>query len=219
MTSKLQLNAALVSALLLGALSTAPAMAADPALRYAFSPFASYAMGGNFQEQDGDLEFEVESSAAYGFTLNGPAGKNWPDGLWEFLYTHQGTEVDTQGSFVGNSLVDIDIDYYQFGGVYFFEGDRTRPFIGMTLGMSRFDPRPDEFSAEEFFAASLGGGVQLNATGRLGVRLEGRVYTTFIDSNSTIFCASDFGAASCLIVVDSSALVQWEARAGLVFRF
>ena len=197
----------------------ATADAAERAGRFEITPFASYLMGGNFNEQDGDLEFDLESAGAFGFTLNGPAGRNWSDGQWEFLYAHQGTDVDTQGAFLGGSLVDIDIDYYQFGGVYLFEGESVKPFIGMTLGLSRFDPRPGEFSAEEFFAASLGGGVKLNAKGRVGVRLEGRVYTSFIDSNSSIFCESDFGAGGCLIVVDSSTLVQWEARAGIVFRF
>ena len=197
----------------------ATADAAEPAGRFELTPFASYLMGGDFKEQDGDLEFDLESAGAFGFTLNGPAGRSWPDGQWELLYTHQGTEVDTRGTFGGSSLVDIDVDYVQFGGIYLFEGESVKPFIGMTLGFSRFDPQPGEFGAEEFFAASLGGGVKLNAKGRVGVRLEGRVYTSFIDSNSSIFCESDFGAANCLIVVDSSMLVQWEARAGVVFRF
>ena len=209
----------IIIATLIACMGIATADAAEPPGRFEFTPFASYVMGGDFDEQDGDLEFDLESAGAFGFTLNGPAGASWPDGQWEFLYTHQGTEVDTRGTFGGGSLVDIDIDYVQFGGVYLFEGESVKPFIGMTLGLSRFDPRPGEFSAEEFFAASLGGGVKLNADGRVGVRLEGRVYTSFIDSNSSIFCESDFGAANCLIIVDSSTLVQWEARVGVVFRF
>lgn len=202
-------------------ISALPVHAAAPTTSYRFeiTPFAAYLMGGNFQEQDGDIEFDLESSGAFGFTLNGPAGKSWPDGSWEFLYTHQATEVDTQGSFIADPLVDIDIDYYQFGGMHMLDRDNVRPFIGMALGMARFDPRPGEYRAEDFFSASLGGGVLLNANKRFGLRLEARAYATFIDSNSEIFCESDFGAASCLIVVDSSTLLQWEARAGLVFRF
>ena len=59
----------------------------------------------------------------------------------------------------------------------------------------------------------------LNATGRLGARLEGRVFSTFVDSESSFFCSSAGGAGACLIQLDGTVLTQWEARAGLVFRF
>jgi hypothetical protein len=65
----------------------------------------------------------------------------------------------------------------------------------------------------------LGGGVQLNATKRLGFRLEARAFTTFVEDDSNIFCASSEGGGTCLLRVDARTLTQWEARAGLVFRF
>ena len=113
----------------------------------------------------------------------------------------------------------LDVEYYQFGGTYLFDSDVARPFIALTIGMSRFDPQPAEFSAESFFSASFGGGVQLNPEGRFGVRLEGRVYTSLIDDNSRIFCGSDGGVGGCLIELDGTLLTHWEARAGFVFRF
>jgi hypothetical protein len=72
---------------------------------------------------------------------------------------------------------------------------------------------------ESFFSASIGGGVQLNATKRLGFRLEARAFTAFVEDDSNIFCISSGGAGGCLIQVDARTLTQWEARAGLVFRF
>ncbi len=100
-----------------------------------------------------------------------------------------------------------------------FDGDNTRPFLALTLGLSQFDPGIIDSNSESFFLASLGGGVQLNATKRLGVRVEARVFTTFVDDDSNIFCASTGEGGGCLIQVDAKILTQWEARAGLVFRF
>lgn len=184
--------------------------------RFEITPFAAYRVGGDFTEQNGNTVFDLDESSAYGFTVNGRVAHNTQ---WEFLYAKQDTEVDTQGLFVDDPLFDLDVEYYHGGGTYLFDGTHTRPFIAMTLGMSRFDPGPAEFDSESFFSASLGAGLQLNAGKRLGVRLEARVYTTFIGGNSEIFCASNSGTGSCLIIVDSNTLSQWEARAGLIFRF
>jgi hypothetical protein len=113
----------------------------------------------------------------------------------------------------------LDVETFHFGGTYLFDGDNTRPFIALTVGLSQFDPGITDANSESFFSVSFGGGVQLNATKRLGVRLEARAFTTFVEDDSNIFCVSSGGNGTCLIQVDARTLTQWEARAGLVFRF
>ena len=194
----------------------APAVAQEEAFRFEVTPYLGYRLGGNFDEQDGDRQFELEESDALGLMIS---GRVQPNTQWEVLYGRQSTEVDTEGLFVDDPLLDIDVDYIHFGGTYLFEGDNVRPFIALTLGVTHFDPAPGEFGSESFFSASIGGGWQMNATKRLGVRLEARAFTTFVESDSDIFCASGGGGAACLITLDSETLTQWEARAGLVFRF
>ncbi len=187
--------------------------------RFELSPFAGYRIGGDFQETDGDGELDLDDSNAFGIILNGPAGREWPDGLWEFIYARQETEASTLNLVPGDPRLDMDIEYFQFGGIYLFDRDNVRPFVAMTLGVSRFDPGTGGFDSESFFSASLGAGVQLNALQRFGLRLEVRAYTTFIDSDSAFFCYSDLGEGGCLITAKSSVLTQWEARAGVVYRF
>lgn len=189
------------------------------AYRFELTPFAGFRTGGDFEERDGDGELDVDDSGAWGIMLNGPAGSEWPDGLWEFIYARQETEANTLNLLPENPRLDMDIEYFQFGGIYLFDRDNVRPFIAMTLGVSRFDPAPGGFDSETFFSASFGAGVQLNALERIGFRLEARAYTTFIDTDSEFFCYSDLGIGGCLIQVESSVLTQWEARAGLVYRF
>ena len=193
-----------------------PAMAEDKQFKFELTPFAGYRAGGSFDEQDGDGRVELNDSASQGIMLNIKAN---PNGQFELLYARQSTDADTEGFFVGDPTIDLDVEYIQFGGTYLFDGENTRPFIALTVGMSQFDPQLLDTGSETYFSASLGGGVQLNATKRLGLRLEARVFTTFVDEDSKIFCVSDGGAGSCLITIDARTLSQWEARAGLVFRF
>ena len=184
--------------------------------QFEITPLAGYRMGGQFEEDDGSAELEIQDSNALGLVFNIRAREN---GQYEVLFGRQDTEVDTQGLFSGDPLVDMEISYYQFGGTYLFDGDKARPFIAMTFGVTNFDPQPSEYSSENYFSASFGGGVQLNSSERFGIRLEGRVYGTFLEDDSSIFCESIGGDASCLIQIDATVLTQWEARAGLVYRF
>jgi hypothetical protein len=192
------------------------ATAQDGPFRIELTPYAAYRVGGQFEEQDGDGEFELEDSAAHGLILNIRATANTQ---WELLYSSQDTEIGTQSLFAGDPVLDVDVEYFHFGGTYLFEGEAVRPFFAMTAGLSRFDPQGPNLSAESDFSASIGGGLQLRATERLGIRLEARAFTTFVDSDSDIFCLSAGGAAACAVRVEGTTLTQLEARAGMVFRF
>jgi len=188
----------------------------NESFRFEITPYAAYRMGGSFDEKDGSGRVELNDSGAEGILFNIEANAN---GQYELLYARQRTDADTQGFLVNDPTIDMDIEHFHFGGTYLFDGDNMRPFIALTLGVSRFDPELPGSESESFFSASFGGGVQLNASRRLGVRLEARAFTTFVDDDSNIFCSSIDGAGACLIRVDARTLTQWEARAGLVFRF
>ncbi|MDH3806965.1 MAG: porin family protein [Gammaproteobacteria bacterium] len=193
-----------------------PAKAQDKPFKFELTPFAGYRVGGSFDEKDGDGRVELNDSNAQGIMFNIKAN---PNGQYELLYSRQSTDAATEGFLVGDPTIDMDVEHFHFGGTYLFEGDNTRPFIALTLGLTQFDPGITDSNSESFFSVSFGGGVQLNATKRLGVRLEARAFTTFVEDDSNIFCASSSGGGACLIQVDARTLTQWEARAGLVFRF
>ncbi len=205
-----------VMILVISMAQSATAAAQNQSFKFEITPFVSYLMGGSFEEKDGDGRVDLNDSNAAGFVFNIEAN---PNGQYEFLYARQSTDATTQGFFVNDPTIDLDVEYFQFGGTYLFDGNRTRPFIALTLGVTEFDPALADAGSEHFFSASLGGGVQINAKSRVGIRLEARVYTTFVDDNSSIFCSSVSGSGACLIHVDATVLSQWEARAGLVFRF
>ena len=206
----------MISAVTMALSCASPVAAQTTASKFELTPFAAYRVGGSFTEEDGDGRVELNESSAQGIMFNILAN---PNGQYELLYSQQSTSATTRGFYDGDPTIDIDIQHFHFGGTYLFDGENTRPFLALTLGASRFDPKHEESTAQTYFSASLGAGVQLAASSRFGVRLEVRAFTTFIDDSSSIFCSSINGSGSCLIRVEGNLLTQWEARAGLVFRF
>jgi hypothetical protein len=184
--------------------------------RLEVTPYAAFRFGGAFDERDGRRELTLDENAAYGLIFNIRAAE--PGGQWEASYARQATELRTAG-FEPEPQLAIDVDELHFGGVYRFDGAATRPFVAATAGVSHFSPRVPGFAAETFFSAALGGGVQLRADSRLGVRLEGRVLATFLDHDGGMFCHLGGETSACVVAVEATALIQWEARAGVVFRF
>jgi hypothetical protein len=194
--------------------------------RFEITPYGGYRFGGEFQARSDDdpatpqlPDFELHESNALGVIFNiRTAAVNTQ---WEILFAHQQTEVDTLPTFVAGPRLDIDVDYLQFGGTYLFDenSSSTVPFIAMTAGLARFDPAGPGMEAETYFSGSLGGGVQLRADKRIGVRLEARGFASLIDSNSALFCTTGPEANRCALSVSGTALYQVEARAGVVIRF
>lgn len=197
--------------------SVYPAYAiAEDGHRFELTPYAAYRMGGSFSDEADSIDLDIEDSAAQGFIVNGRVRANTQ---WEVLYGRQATDIDARGLANGDALLAFDIEYMHFGGTYLFDGESVRPFVALTLGVTHADPGDSTFGSDNFFSASLGGGWNLAANNRLGVRLEFRAFTTFIDSNSDLFCQSDASGGSCLILIDSKTLTQWEARVGITLRF
>jgi hypothetical protein len=193
------------------------AAAQEAPLRYELTPYAAYRFGGEFEEQDGDRTFELREGNAQGLIFNIRAKD--VNTQWEALYAHQQTELETQASFSGGPLLDIDVDYLQFGGTYMFDGEDARPFIALTVGVAHFEPTLAGYDGETYFSGSLGGGVQLRANKRIGVRLEARAFMTLVDSEGFLFCGSGGQISGCALTVNGTALYQFEGRAGVVFRF
>jgi hypothetical protein len=193
-----------------------PVAAQEDYWDFEITPIAAYRFGGQFEEEDDGQRFKIRDSSAQGLVFNF-AGKT--DDQFELLYARQRTEVDTRSAIEDESSLDIDVEYLHFGGTILFEGHNVRPFMAVTAGLTRFDPRPGEYSSEEFWSLSIGGGLYLRREKTVGVRLEGRMFTTLVDDSSNIFCVSASGSGFCGVTIQGSLLTQWELRAGLVFRF
>ena len=197
-------------------LTSLTATAQESPGQFELTPFAAYRGGGQFEDKEGLVDFDLQESNAWGLILNGTVEANTQ---WEVLYASQSTSVDMAGEIPDEPDFDMDVEYLHLGGTYLFDGDRVRPFIAATIGASRFEPQPSGFSSETFLSGSIGGGWKIGLGKYLALRVEARGYATLVDNDSRLFCESSDAGGVCLIVLDGSFFTQWETRAGLVFRF
>ncbi|MGB8410062.1 MAG: hypothetical protein WCE58_09180, partial [Gallionella sp.] len=129
--------------------------------------------------------------------------------------SRQDTRLTTTGTFTGNPLFDLTIDYYHIGGLYMLpDYDRVRPFVSGTFGLTRMAPDRADLTAENRFSVSLGGGAKIYFTKNLGMRFDVRGIYTALNGNTEIFCSG-----GCAIKVVSSGFVQTELSAALLMRF
>jgi hypothetical protein len=110
----------------------------------------------------------------------------------------------------------LDSQILQIGGTYQGQGDMVRPYLAATIGGTRIKTDAD---SDSFFSGSIGVGVQIRPSSRLGIRLEARAYGTLTDSNTDLFCRTGADLNICAVRVEGKLLAQFEAIAGVVFRF
>ena len=193
------------AAVLLGAGILFPVLAG--AAEIEVSPLVGYRFGGQFHEETTDRDVDLKEAATFGLAVDVEYA---PDKMVEVFYSRQSTSID-------DTSLDIDVEYFQIGGVAEFTQHNYTPYAVGTLGATRFSPDGD-FDSETRFSLTFGGGVKWFFNEHWAARVEGRAYFTIFDSDAQVFCVSSGGAA-CLFRVSGSLVWQIEALAGVTFRF
>jgi hypothetical protein len=178
-----------------------------------FTPFAGYRFGGDFFELVATGAVDGDGAPAIGFLLDVPLS----NGLrFEGLVTHQSADVlAPAGSSHTPARWRIVVDHFQAGGLQEFANGRrrVRPFLTGLVGLSRYAAAGDD---EIRFTVSAGGGVKLFPWSVVGLRLDGRVFTTFVHVDArSVACAS---GAGCLVALRTDVAWQAEFSAGLIVR-
>ena len=185
-----------------------PALASAEGFR--FTPYLGYRAGGDFEDAATGSTIDLDESETYGFVIS----KDSDDAL-EFSYTLQPTKLSGGRGVSSEQLFDVDVMNLMVVGKNILNPNNGG-FVSGMVGITHFDPRGVSLSSETRFALGAGGGIDYRISDNLGFRLEGRGIATFLDSSGGVFCSSSQG---CSAFVDSSVLLQFEALAGLSFRF
>jgi hypothetical protein len=187
---------------------------AQEAERVEITPFAGVRVGGGFQDDVTSTELEIDPSASYGLMLDFP----WETGTQLEIYlSRQTTDVEAEVATPGAPDFGLHVEYYHIGGTVMLEKFRNfETYLVATVGATRLDPSGSTLDSEIRGSLSIGLGSKYPFSERLKLRMEGRVFVTAMDSDSSIFCNLP---GSCLITVESDTLVQWEALLGLTFAF
>jgi hypothetical protein len=177
------------------------------------TPFGGYRFGGGFKDANTGTDISLNEAGSFGLILDFDLNR---EQQIEVYLSRQGTTLSADGTFTGDPLFDLSVEYYHFGGLYLFEveNERVRPFISGTMGITRMDPHGEGLNTETLFSLALGGGVKFFLTDHFGLRLDARGIYTAMNTDAAIFCSG-----GCAIAVRSSGFVQGEIGAGLVLRF
>jgi opacity protein-like surface antigen len=176
------------------------------------TPMAGYRGGGEFRDPDTDETLELDEGGSYGLILNIDHDANTQ---WEFMFSHQPTELETGPAFVSEPRFDLDVTYFSAGGIYVWRDPKVEPFIGAGIGVTHMEPDDSRFDSETRVLVQLVGGYKIHLTDQIGLRIEARGYGTLLDSDAAVFC----GNGACIARVESDGFGQAEVNAGLSLRF
>jgi hypothetical protein len=201
-----------------GALALACGVARADGPRFEATPFVGYRAGGDFDldETEGapTQSVDVESDASFGLDLGLYRDAN---SFYELLYSRQQSSLDSDDPAVDG--FDVAIEYLQVGGTLLFDSDTWyQPWLSLTIGATKLDPRQGGFDSETKFSGSIGGGFRFPISERVAATLGARAYLTVLDSNTEIFCVSS-GGATCLLKSSGTLFFQGEAMLGVTFKF
>ena len=165
------------------------------------SPVAGVRLGGDLFEVAAGRALDVDAAPVVGGTLNVDMG----EGLsFEGIYTHQWTN---------EAGLHLTVDQWLAGGRQEFGIGRARPFLSGLFGLTRYAANGD---GELRFTLAAGGGLKVAVQRHLGLRLDSRVSTTFIDAEARAIAC---GTGTCLAVGNVALAWQIELSGGLVIIF
>jgi len=175
------------------------------------TPYWGYRTGGGFEDFFTGAKVDVDESQSYGLIIGKDNGAKTH---FEFIYGIQPTKL-TVSEFADPRLAtDIDIENYMLAGKRIMNPESGLFVLGM-VGATRFDPDSADLRSETRFALGAGGGIEKPFGKRLGLRLEIRAIANILGSSGSIFC----GGGGCAVGASGYALWQFEALAGLSFKF
>lgn len=173
------------------------------------TPLAGYRFGGDFFELVTARPVDLDGAAAFGVVVDVPLS----EGLqFESSFTHQQADVLVAATIGRMASARIAVDHLQAGGLQELDGGRVRPFLTGMVGLTRYAAEADN---EIRFSVSAGGGVKIFPTPRVGLRVDGRVFATFVDANGTAIAC---GPNGCLLALRLNVVWQMEFTAGVVVR-
>ena len=169
-----------------------------------------YQFGGGIGTGVGDLH--LDGNPHYGGILG---FRVRPDGLVELSYNYLGSTMSLVDRPLepDTTLGEIGVHQIQIGGAVEKLGGPVLPFGMGHLGVTIFSPTGGAQDSETRFSAALGGGVKVPfSSGRMGLRLQGRVWFALFGSDGGFWCSLP---GACAVTVTGTALVQGEVSAGL----
>ena len=173
------------------------------------APVAGYRFGGDLFELATNHPLDRDGAPVFG----GAVSVEMANGFWfEALFTHQQADVDiSAGPFSPPVRTRAVVNHWLAGGRQDLGTGRAVPFLTGFLGLTHYGADGDD---EVRFTLGGGGGVKFPLARHLGLRLDGRVFTTFVDVDAGAACGG-----GCIVGLNVNVVWQAEFTAGLILVF
>jgi hypothetical protein len=177
------------------------------------SPFFGYRFGGSFVDLYTAQPFDLDGAPATGVVFDVRL-YDGDDFQIEGLFTHQAADV-LVGPGPGRPVTQwrVSADHWLAGGLQEFSGGPLRGFTTGMLGLTRYAAEGD---SEFRFTVSAGAGLKMFADRTLGIRLDGRVFATFVDGGGNAIACTP---GVCLVGLHVNVAWQADFTAGVTVRF
>jgi len=171
--------------------------------------------GGNMSFYEGRMDMGDANN--YNITASVPTMKgNWIELSYSFASSTADFNPYTGFPSYDYFQADLNTHYILIGSYQRFDtGGKIKPFIGISLGAAIFDLNYKNYSNVWRFAGSLGGGLLIDVTEKIGIRLQGRLLMPMYFAGVGFYAGT---GGSGFSLNTGSMIFQGDVSAGLVFK-
>ena len=174
---------------------------------------AGYLTNGSVTVAAGQLKFK--DNVSYNLGIDIPVDRYTQAEIsWSVSPSHADL-VPYAGSNVTFSGTDLYIHTFQAGAIIEPKKQKARPFGLLSLGASLFAPSDAQYSAQWLFSFALGGGLKVDFSDKVGLRLQARLIVPLQLSSGGVW----FGTGGAGVSVGAySTIAQGDFIGGLYIR-
>jgi Outer membrane protein beta-barrel domain len=187
----------------------------DSLPEFELTAFLGYRLGGSFDVQGSGERVHANDDLAFGGGLSVRLDETQRVGLF---YSKQPTTTHSSSGF---GRVGLSVEYFHLDETVESE-QRYRfftPYLTGALGVTVLSVDAPGTNSDTRFSIAVGGGLRFPVRPRFDVRLDARAYLTFIDTNSSVFCAPGSAGGACALRSSSPVFVQYEFLVGAAYSF
>jgi opacity protein-like surface antigen len=187
---------------------------ADPPPEFELTAFLGYRLGGSFDVEGSGGSVQANDDLAYGVGLSVRLDETERMGLF---YSKQTTTIHSSS---GLGRTGLTVEYFHLDETAVSEPFLIfTPYLTGALGVTVLSVDAPGSSSDTRFSIAVGGGLRIPVRPQFDVRLEGRAYMTFINTNSSVFCAPESTGGVCALRTSSSVFPQYEFLIGAAYTF
>jgi hypothetical protein len=181
------------------------------------TPIAGWFWSGYANGANGELD--LNNTGGYGAAIGVEVRRGYQI---EFQYTYAASEASFSpyypGRYPSGKVADVNIHYFQLGGLRIVDRGKVQPFGLFSLGATWFSPTAVKGGVqaedEVRFSIALGGGLKIWLSDKIGLRIQGRLLMPVYFAGTSVYMGTGGGGVA---VSGGVPILQGDVAGGLIF--